>query len=189
MKLRVWLAGLVFLASFGLMSCGPTPPASTAKAAQMSAGPRPLPRVPSLGLWPRPTKRASVFGTCRLPIAVPIEQTGRATEATGWMDVPTGSFQPDLASALDAIKESRANVPSPYTWDPAVEEWVPAPQKLISPDGRSYVRGDNVFNAKTGAIVHRIPFPNNDLTGVFYTIAYTGAAIYFTGGGFQPPPG
>jgi len=107
------------------------------------------------------------------------------------MDVPTGTFQPDLASALDAIKQSRANVPSPSTWDPAVEEWVPAPQKLISPDGRSYVWGDDVFNAKTGAIVHRIPFPPppNHLVGAFYIVAYTGAAIYFAGAGKEPPPG
>jgi hypothetical protein len=150
-----------------------------------------VPRLPSLGLWPRPTKRASVFGTCRLPIVVPIEQTGRVTDMVGWLDVPTGTFQPDLASALDAIKESKANVPSPYTWDPAVEEWVPAPAKLISPDGRSYVWGDDVFNAKTGAIVHRIPFPTppNRSTGAFYAVAYTGAAIYFAGTGMQPPPG
>jgi hypothetical protein len=85
-------------------------------------------------------------------------------------------------------------VPDPtqgaLTWDAAVGKWIPAVQAWVSPDGTRYVTAElEVVDARTGAIVHRIPIPNGPGYVVDYTVGYTDSAIYLSASGKNPPPG
>jgi hypothetical protein len=117
-----------------------------------------------------------VFGACRLPV-----MAGRTPGGppVGWLDLPKGTFSLDRSS-LDLAGAITV------AWDAGVAKWVPTWPKDISPDGNTYIGGNEIFDARTGAIVHQISTPNQ--LGLS-PIAYTATSIYFVSGGIDPTAG
>lgn len=172
MTSRGFQAGLASIAMVGLVACG-QPALAVARLSPLATFAAVAPATS------RPVGPPNVFGTCRLPVGVPNPEGGQGT--AGWLAVPSGIYWPDPASAMVGG----------FTWDQTVGGWVPAPPQLISPDGTSYIFGNNIIHAATRKVVHRIPYPSppDPYTTAFILIAYTGDAIYFESTGMRPSPG
>jgi hypothetical protein len=181
-RLQMKSAGMAAgLAILGLVACRPTlgsPSPAAASPSTVASRPPVSPTPTPAGLLPRPTRLASVFGTCRLPVFVDHEI---GETPGGWLDVPSGTYTPDPQTM-----QAGSSFFGQVAWDPAVGRWVPTLPTWISPDGTKYVdAGIEIVDARTGAILHRFSkrtWPNT-------VIGYTNTAIYLVARGKAPPPG
>jgi hypothetical protein len=141
---------------------------------------------------------------CRLPVF------GGGSGSGGFVVFPSGSFQPDPASAVTVPSPSPSASSTQYsqgwwglTYDRAYSRWLPVPQAWVSPDGKQYAYpgspdGIYVQNLASGTQVELgegTPWSLLDVeangvyavkgqTGGLWLLSFTGAVTTITTSGF-----